>query len=217
MGYQLVNLLGGLLIVTSTMVVVSKSIKNSIRWYAVQSLVLVGVLATLGLTTGASELITWAVSAFVTKVVAVPLILSFAYKKMGEPSDASVTRSVKPAWTICLIAVEVAICFAVVTQIKLPTAEVATPALAISFAHFFVGLSCIITQRNIMKQIFGYCLMENGSHVTLALLAPTAPEIVETGIATDAIFAVIIMSVVVLKIWKKYQSLDSHDLSELKG
>lgn len=217
MGYQLVNLLGGLLIVTSTMVVISKTIKNAIRWYAVQSLILVGVLATLGVVTGASELLTWAVSAFVTKVVAVPLILNFAYKKMGEPSDSSITRSVKPAWTICLIAVEVGICFAVVTQIKLPTAEVATPALAISFAHFFVGLSCIITQRNIMKQIFGYCLMENGSHVTLALLAPTAPEIVETGIATDAIFAVIIMSVVVLKIWKKYQSLDSHDLSELKG
>ena len=59
--------------------------------------------------------------------------------------------------------------------------------------------------------------MENGSHVTLALLAPTAPEIVETGIATDAIFAVIIMSVVVLKIWRTYQSLDSHDLPDLKG
>lgn len=217
MGYQLVNLLGGLLIVTSTMVVISKSIKVAIRWYAVQSLILVGLLATLGNVTGASELLMWAVSAFVTKVVLVPLILSYAYRKMGEPSDLGLTRGAKPAWTICLIAGEVAICFAVVTQIKLPNAEVATPALAISFAHFFVGLSCIITQRNIMKQIFGYCLMENGSHVTLALLAPTAPEIVETGIATDAIFAVIIMSIVVLKIWRTYQSLDSHDLSDLKG
>lgn len=217
MGYQLVNLLGGLLIVTSTMVVICKSIKPAIRWYAVQSLILVALLATLGMTTGASELLMWAASAFVTKVVLVPVILMYAYKKMGEPSDTALTRGARPAWTICLIAVEVAICFAVVTQIKLPTAEVATPALAISFAHFFVGLSCIITQRNIMKQIFGYCLMENGSHVTLALLAPTAPEIVETGIATDAIFAVIIMSVVVLKIWKKYQSLDSRDLNELKG
>ena len=214
MGYQLVNLLGGLLIVTSTMVVISKSIKVAIRWYAVQSLILVGLLATLGNVTGASELLMWAVSAFVTKVVLVPLILSYAYRKMGEPSDLGLSHSTKPAWTICLIAVEVAVCFAVVTQIKLPTAEVATPALAISFAHFFVGLSCIITQRNIMKQIFGYCLMENGSHVTLALLAPTAPE---TGIATDAIFAVIIMSVVVLKIWRTYQSLDSHDLSDLRG
>ncbi len=123
----------------------------------------------------------------------------------------------KPAWAICIIAVEVAICFAVVTQISLPTAEVATPALAISFAHFFVGLTCIISQRNIMKQIFGYCLMENGSHVTLALLAPTAPEIIEIGIATDAIFAVIIMSIVVRRIWDDSHSLDARDLSELRG
>ena len=110
-------------------------------------------------------------SAFITKVVLVPYILNRAYKKMGEPSDASLKPALS-AWAICIIAVEVAICFAVVTQISLPTAEVATPALAISFAHFFVGLTCIISQRNIMKQIFGYCLMENGSHVALALLAP---------------------------------------------
>ena len=38
MGYSIVNILGGLLIVTSTMVVVSKNIKHAIRWYAVQSL-----------------------------------------------------------------------------------------------------------------------------------------------------------------------------------
>ena len=111
MGYQLVNLLGGLLIVTSTMVVISKSIKVAIRWYAVQSLILVGLLATLGNVTGASELLMWAVSAFVTKVVLVPLILSYAYRKMGEPSDLGLSSGIKPAWTICLIAVEVAICF----------------------------------------------------------------------------------------------------------
>lgn len=159
----------------------------------------------------------WAGSAFITKVVLVPYILNRAYKKMGEPSDASLKAGLKPAWAICIIAVEVAICFAVVTQISLPTAEVATSALAISFAHFFVGLTCIISQRNIMKQIFGYCLMENGSHVTLALLAPTAPEIIEIGIATDAIFAVIIMSIVVRRIWDDSHSLDARDLSELRG
>ena len=59
MGYSIVNILGGLLIVTSTMVVVSKNIKHAIRWYAVQSLVLVGLLATLGATTGAQELLMW--------------------------------------------------------------------------------------------------------------------------------------------------------------
>lgn len=217
MGYTLVNILGGLLIVTSTAVVISKSITASIKWYAVQSLILVALLATLGLTTGATELLMWAASAFITKVVLVPYIINRSYKKMGNPADASLKSGIKPAWSIVLIGIEVAICFAVVTRIDLPTAEVATPALAISFAHFFVGLTCIISQRNIMKQIFGYCLMENGSHVTLALLAPTAPEIVEIGIATDAIFAVIVMSVVVARIWRDTKSLDSHDLTELRG
>lgn len=216
MGYSLVNILGGLLIVTSTMVVVSKTIPSAIKWYAIQSVVLVGVLLTLGLTTGATELLMWAASAFVTKVILVPFILNRAYKKMGSPADSTLTSSIKPAWTIILTGLEVATS-AVVTRLSLPTAEVATPALAISFAHFFVGLTCIISQRNILKQIFGYCLMENGSHVTLALLAPTAPEIIEIGIATDAIFAVIIMSAVVVRIWNDTKSLDSHDLTELKG
>lgn len=84
MGYSIVNILGGLLIVTSTMVVVSKNIKHAINWYAVQSLVLVGLLATLGVTTGAQELLMWAGSAFITKVVLVPYILNRAYKKMGR-------------------------------------------------------------------------------------------------------------------------------------
>ena len=105
MGYSIVNILGGLLIVTSTMVVVSKNIKHSIHWYAVQSLVLVGLLATLGVTTGAQELLMWAGSAFITKVVLVPYILNRAYKKMGEPSDASLKAGLKPAWAICIIAV----------------------------------------------------------------------------------------------------------------
>lgn len=52
MGYSIVNILGGLLIVTSTMVVVSKNIQNSHQTgMRCSLLVLVGLLATLGVTT----------------------------------------------------------------------------------------------------------------------------------------------------------------------
>lgn len=218
MGYSIVNILGGLLIVTSTMVVVSKNIKHAISWYAVQSLVLVGLgslrsvplpvrrSCLCGLDPPLSLRSSWSL-----------ISLTAHIRRWASRATHRSRPALSPAWAICIIAVEVAICFAVVTQISLPTAEVATPALAISFAHFFVGLTCIISQRNIMKQIFGYCLMENGSHVTLALLAPTAPEIIEIGIATDAIFAVIIMSIVVRRIWDDSHSLDARDLSELRG
>lgn len=84
-------------------------------------------------------------------------------------------------------AVIVLLCWFVVEPVQVPLLASLKPALAVSLGHFMLGLLCIVTQRNILKQVFGYCLMENGSHLTLALLANRAPELVEIGIATDAI------------------------------
>ena len=80
-----------------------------------------------------------------------------------------------------------------------------------------IGVMCIVVQRNIIKQIFGYCLMENGAHMTLALLANQAPHLVEIGISTDAIFAGIIMVYMVRRIFTTMNTLRAHDLSALKG
>ena len=51
----------------------------------------------------------------------------------------------------------------------------------------------------------------------LALLAFNAPELVEIGIATDAVFGVIIMIVLGNQIYKNLHTLDTSDLRTLKG
>lgn len=215
-GYALVNILGAALIVTSTLVVLARAAKPAASIYAVQSLVLVSLFVALGVTTASHELFTWAGTAFVTKCVIVPAIILYLARKVDD-AGASLPPRISAAKCVVLVAIEVFICFVVVQGIDLPTAAEVKPALAISLAHFFIGLTCIITQRNIVKQIFGYCLMENGSHVTLALLAPQAPELVEVGIATDAFFAVIIMAVVAYRIYTVAHTLDAQDLMNLKG
>lgn len=217
MGYTIVNILGALLIVTSTIVLLARTTRKAVVSYAVQSCVLVALLFTLGVITGARELLLWAVTALITKVILVPWVIWRSYVKMGSPDETNLVPRVKPAWSMVLVALEVVLCFVAVGGIQLPTAAAVRPALAIALAHFFVGLTCIISSRNIMKQVFGYCLMENGSHVTLALLAPQAPEIVEIGITTDAIFAVIVMAFLVMRIWRGTQSLDVRELTNLKG
>ena len=68
-----------------------------------------------------------------------------------------------------------------------------------------------------LKQVLGFCLMENGSHLTLALLAHNTPELVEIGIATDAIFGVIIMVILLVQINRTLHTLDVTDLKTLKG
>lgn len=215
-GFPLVNGLAGLLIVTSLLVILAGRPANSARFYALQSLVLVLLFVALAGTTGSHELYLWSASAFVTKVILVPLIMYGAFSKLDDPQLGS--GALMPAsLSVLTAAVVVVLCYAVVSGVTLPAAAAIKPALAVSLAHFFLGLACIVTQRNILKQVFGYCLMENGSHLTLALLAAKAPELVEVGIATDAIFAVVIMAALGSKIYGTLNTLDARKLTTLKG
>jgi hydrogenase-4 component E len=211
----LVNSLSGLLILTSLLVIEVKQPRWSAIMYGIQSLVLVGLFAALAYATGARELYLWVASAFVTKVILVPWILYTAFTKVGNPEKPR--NLMGTTLSFFLAAVALTVSFIVVNQIQLQAAEPFKPALAVSMAHFFFGELCILTQRNLFKQIIGFCLMENGSHLTLALLAYNAPGLVEIGIATDAVFAVVIMVALGYQIYKRLGTLDTADLSTLKG
>ncbi len=214
-GLQLVNALASCLIVTSLLVIQAGGSKRAALYYALQSSVLVLVFVALAVTVDAPRLFTWAGIAFVTKVVLVPLIM---YRTLGGMEDPTLDpRRLHLAWAIMLAAAVVAICFVVVSTIHLPVATELKPALAVSLAHFFLGLICIVMQRNLLKQVFGFCLMENGSHLTLALMANRAPELVEVGVVTDALFAVIVMAAIGIMIRTRLQTLDVRQLTSLRG
>lgn len=214
-GALIVNNLAGLMMITSLLVIGARKPIASCWFYALQSFVLVMIFVTLANTLDAHQLTLWAITAFFTKVLLVPLILGFAFRKLSDPS-ANISV-IKPALLMLLAAVIVILCWFVVEPIQIPMVAELKPALAVSLGHFMLGLLCIVTQRNILKQAFGYCLMENGSHLTLALLAWKAPELVEIGIATDAIFAVIVMAVLARKIYRTLNTLNVDQLTALKG
>lgn len=214
-GALIVNNLAGLMMITSLLVIGARKPIASCWFYALQSFVLVTIFVTLANTLDAHQLTLWAITAFFTKVLLVPLILGFAFRKLSDPS-ANISV-IKPALLMLLAAVIVILCWFVVEPIQIPMVAELKPALAVSLGHFMLGLLCIVTQRNILKQAFGYCLMENGSHLTLALLAWRAPELVEIGIATDAIFAVIVMAVLARKIYRTLNTLNVDQLTALKG
>lgn len=214
-GTLLVNNLAGLMMVTSLLVIGAKHPRGACWCYALQSLVLVLIFFTLSRTLGSEQLLMWSFSALLTKVILVPLIMGFALRKLSDPqADASL---ISPVLLILAAAAIVVLCWLVVRPVQLPLLQGLKPALAVALGHFLLGLLCIVTQRNILKQVFGYCLMENGSHLVLALLANKAPELVEIGIATDAIFAVIVMVLLVRKIWRTLGTLDVNQLTALKG
>lgn len=211
---NLINSLSGLLIITSLLVIETKTLRQSAIQYGIQSFVLVLIFIVLAATMeGAESLYLWAASAFVTKALLVPYILARAEKSMeGQPASV-----VKPWPSIILAGISLVVAFVVINQLQLRIAAEFKPALAVSIAHFFFGQLCILTQKNMLKQVLGFCLMENGSHLTLALLAYNAPELVEVGIATDAVFGVIIMVILLVQINKSLHTLDVTELKSLKG
>ncbi|EPH7124236.1 hydrogenase 4 subunit D [Escherichia coli] len=207
---------GSMRLVLIVLFVISvKSYRLSCGFYACQSLVLVSIFATLSCLFAAEQLLIWSASAFITKVLLVPLIMTYAARNI--PQNIPEKALFGPAMMTLLAALIVLLCAFVVQPVKLPMATGLKPALAVALGHFLLGLLCIVSQRNILRQIFGYCLMENGSHLVLALLAWRAPELVEIGIATDAIFAVIVMVLLARKIWRTHGTLDVNNLTALKG
>lgn len=214
-GTLIVNNLSGLLIVTSLLVIGAKRPATSALLYALQSSVLVLIFLVMAHTMQADELYLWSATAFATKVVLVPYLM---YRALGSMSDSIASESVlSPAWSVLAAALIVVLSLVVVSSVQIPAITDLKPALGVSLGHFFLGLMCIVTQRNILKQVFGYCLMENGAHLTLALMANKAPELVEVGIATDAIFAVVIMIAVARQIHRTMNTLDVRQLTALKG
>lgn len=214
-GSLIVNNLAGLLIITSLLVIVAKRPTTSSLLYALQSLVLVLTFVALANLLQAHELYLWSLTALVTKVILVPTIMYRAFRRLDDPSaDGGI---ISPVAILLLAVLIVVLSYFVVAPVQLPMVSALKPALAVSLGHFMIGLLCIVTQRNILKQVFGYCLMENGAHLTLALLAYRAPELVEIGIATDAIFAVIVMALMARKIHRTLHTLDVQQLTALKG
>ena len=212
----IINLISCLLIVFGVGIVISKTPKGASVFYIIQSLFLILLFVLLGSALGATEFYMWALVSFITKVVLVPLIMYIAWKKTSDLAQ-DVKPSIGPVGVIAITAIEIIVCFAVVQGVKLPAAIMYKSALAMSLGMFLLGLTCIITQRNLIKQIFGYLLMETGAHLMLAALAPSAAEAVEIAIGTDSVLTVLVMCVFAVRICKHCKTLDSDDLQESFG
>lgn len=99
----------------------------------------------------AEQLLIWSASAFITKVLLVPLIMTYAARNI--PQNIPEKALFGPAMMALLAALIVLLCAFVVQPVKLPMATGLKPALAVALGHFLLGLLCIVSQRNILRQI----------------------------------------------------------------
>ena len=213
---QTLDILAICMIVTSLAVFGLRNLKLSIIAYAIETLLLVSIFFLLSEKFNAEQLTTWAIVAFFTKVIFVPAILFWLIKKLDVVSEDEPVGGFFVSPVIAMgfsLALSMSI-HPVFLKFSLIKEEI---MLIAAGTVFMMGIFGFMLRNSFIKQILAYCLFENGIHLSLALMAYNSHELVELGILTDAIFAVIIMSVLAIRFYKAYDSLDTSKASNLRG
>ena len=213
---QTLDILAICMIVTSLAVFGLRSLKLSIIAYAIETLLLVSIFFLLSEKFNAEQLKTWAIVAFFTKVLFVPGILFWLIKKLGVVSEDEPVGGFFVSPVIAMgfsLALSMSI-HPIFLKFSLIKEEI---MLIAAGTVFMMGIFGFMLRNSFIKQILAYCLFENGILLSLALMAYNSHELVELGILTDAIFAVIIMSVLAIRFYKAYDSLDTSKASNLRG
>ena len=213
---QTLDILAICMIVTSLAVFGLRSLKLSIIAYAIETLLLVSIFFLLSEKFNAEQLKTWAIVAFFTKVLFVPGILFWLIKKLGVVSEDEPVGGFFVSPVIAMgfsLALSMSI-HPIFLKFSLIKEEI---MLIAAGTVFMMGIFGFMLRNSFIKQILAYCLFENGIHLSLALMAYNSHELVELGILTDAIFAVIIMSILAVRFYKAYDGLDTSKASNLRG
>lgn len=215
-GYIAINALLCLLILTAVAMVLCRGTRRAVLAYVVQAVVLCGILLILAEALESEGLLMRSGTTFVFKALVIPAVILFAFKKAGEGHE--VAEPVIGATAFLLVcAAELAACFCIVAAVAPASMAAVAPVLAIALGLFLMGLSAIVAHRDIFRQILGYLLMEAGSHLMLALLAPTVPELAEACVTLVSVLAVSAMCVFAVYVRRVTYTLDTDQLHELKG
>lgn len=212
----LIDVLSVVIIITSLAVFGLRNYKMAIYSYIAQTFLLVLIFMNLSLSHDAGPLMMWAIIAFLTKVVLVPYIILKLVKNLGVKSE---DEPVAGFFISPIIAMGFSLAIGMTMYpiyLKFSLIQESIPLIA-SIVVFMMGIFGFILRNSVIKQILAYCTFENGIHLTLALMAYNSPEIIDIGILTDAIFAVIIMSVLSKRFYKYFGTLDASKATELKG
>jgi hydrogenase-4 component E len=85
-----------------------------------------------------------------------------------------------------------------------------------SLATLFCGLLLLIGRTKAISQVCGYLLLENGIYLFGMLLIRATPLIVEAGILLDLTVGVFVIGIIVDRIQREFDTLDTRKLTSLR-
>lgn len=85
-----------------------------------------------------------------------------------------------------------------------------------AFATFVCGFLLLIGRAKAIAQVCGYLMLENGIYLFGMLLIGATPLLVEAGILLDLTVAVFVIGIIVDRIQREFDTLDTRQLTTLR-
>ena len=115
-----------------------------------------------------------------------------------------------------LAALLVALSFVISAHLPLPVTVVSQLLLPAAFSTLLLGLLLLITHSKAVTQVIGYLVVENGIYLVSICLIVEMPLLVEMGILLDVFVGVFVMGIVIFRINREFDHMDTHNLTALK-
>ncbi|MHB8898218.1 MAG: NADH-quinone oxidoreductase subunit K [Thermoguttaceae bacterium] len=203
-----------LLILTNLWLLGSSRLRACVQAVAYQG-ILLGLIPLLCAWPGVTiRLACVAVLSMVVKAIVLPAMLRRAAR------EANVRYEVQPlmGFTTSLILGIVLWGLAMHIARDLPATMLRVTPLLIPVAIFtiFCGFLLIVSRNTAVMQVIGYLALENGIYVFGWALAIEDPLLVEMGVLLDVFVAVFVMGIMIYRLSREFDTIETDELDSLK-
>ena len=203
------------MLVTAYLMVGQKALFTTIRLFAVQSLFLAVVAATIAISQARHDLFVMAGLTLVLKAILIPWFLMRVIDRIGIHREIEPLLNVPASLLICIGLTVVG--YRVSTGFPEGASGVGHHLIGVALSTLLIGLFLMVTRKKAITQILALLTVENAVFLVAVGVTSGMPLVVELGIAFDVILAVLMLGILVRRIVDRFESMDVSRLSKLKG
>src|SRR6266508_2605586 len=203
------------MLVTAYLMVGQRALFTAIRLFAVQSLFLAIVAATMAISAPRHELFVMAGLTVVLKGILIPWFLMRTVDRIGIHREIEPFLNVPASLLVCLALTVVG--YRVSTGFPEGARGVSHHLIGVALSMLLIGLFLMVTRKKAITQILAILTVENAVFLVAVGVTSGMPLVVELGISFDVILAVLILGILVHRIVDRFESMDVRRLSKLKG
>ncbi len=213
-GSGLMQLLIEMILVTTFLILGSTRLYSCVRAFGIQSFLLAFVAGIVAYSTGKNDIYIIALLTLVIKTAVIPYMFLYIIKEIKVNREVELYVNISPS--LIVGGILVVISYYLIRSISV-LSELSSLSLSASTSLVSIGLFIMISRKKALMQMLGILIMENGLFLGAISLTYGMPLLVELGIFFDVLIGALIMGILIFRINRTFESIDTDMLKNLIG